>query len=171
MGTVTVMVNDKHLFDWEGDEAAVQKVLEEFPRMAEDKGLTPGSLADINVRRLATGSRSSTDPVATMAVMWRILTAKSHDARRPGLIGDYVPNGILAACIDTIGPLSYHLDVAIAEKTIVIRYMGGFDERTPDPQGEFLNWVLDIVEPFGGDPLKAGFADPRERYHHGLKIN
>jgi hypothetical protein len=37
------------------------------------------------------------------------------------------------------------------------------DEAAPDPQGEFLDWVLSIVEPFGGDPLEAGFADPHVR--------
>jgi hypothetical protein len=44
------------------------------------------------------------------------------------------------------------------------------DEGTLDPQGDFLDWVGDIVEPFGGDPIEAGFADPRERYHQRFKI-
>jgi hypothetical protein len=35
---------------------------------------------------------------------------------------------------------------------------------------DFLDWVGDIVEPFGGDPIEAGFADPRERYRQRFKI-
>jgi hypothetical protein len=45
------------------------------------------------------------------------------------------------------------------------------DEETPDPQGDFLDGVGDIVEPFGGDPIEAGFADPRERYRQRFKTN
>jgi hypothetical protein len=35
------------------------------------------------------------------------------------------------------------------------------DEAAPDPQGDFLDWVLSIVEPFGGDPLEAVLLIPR----------
>jgi hypothetical protein len=38
------------------------------------------------------------------------------------------------------------------------------DEGTLEPDGDFLDWVGDIVEPFGGDPIEAGFADPRVRW-------
>jgi len=42
------------------------------------------------------------------------------------------------------------------------------DEEAPDPQGDFLDWVGSIVEPFGGDPLEAGFADPRVRCRYWI---
>lgn len=78
-----------------------------------------------------------------MAVMWRILTRKSHDPKRPGLVGDYVPNSTLAACIDKVDPFGYCLDVAIAENEvevtpIVLRYMGGLGEGSTTPIGSFL---------------------------------
>jgi hypothetical protein len=37
------------------------------------------------------------------------------------------------------------------------------DPEAPDPQGDFLEWVFNIVEPFDGDCLEAGFADPHLR--------
>jgi hypothetical protein len=37
------------------------------------------------------------------------------------------------------------------------------DPEAPDPQGDFLEWVFSIVEPFDGDWLEAGFADPHFR--------
>jgi len=42
------------------------------------------------------------------------------------------------------------------------------DEEAPDPQGDFLDLVGSIVEPFDGDPLEAGFADPRVRCRHWI---
>ena len=39
-----------------------------------------------------------------------------------------------------------------------------YDDR-PDPHGDFLDWVLSIVETFGGDPIEGGFADPRVARH------
>jgi len=118
MGTVSVMVNDKHLFDWEGDKTSVQEILEKFPREAEVANMTSEEFANTVISQLAAGLRPSTDPVATMAVMWRILTRESRDPKRPGLVGDYVPNGTLAACIDKVG-LGYSLEVAIADNEVV----------------------------------------------------
>ena len=112
---IIVMLNDKHLFDWEGDETDVQEILKKFPHEAEGKNMSPDAFADMTIQWLARGLYEATDPVATTAVMWRILTAESHDAERPGLIGDYVPDGTLtfAACIDTIGAFSHRLEVAV----------------------------------------------------------
>ena len=121
MSTVIVMLNDKHLFDWKGDEADVQEILKKFPREAQGKGMSgmsPDAFADMAIQWLAKELYSSTDPVARMAVMWRILTAESHDGERPGLIGDYVGgNSTFAACFDTIDPFSYHLEIAAETKS------------------------------------------------------
>jgi hypothetical protein len=42
------------------------------------------------------------------------------------------------------------------------------DDDRPDPQGDFLYWVLSIVEPFGGDPIEGGFVDPRVVRHYSI---
>jgi hypothetical protein len=45
------------------------------------------------------------------------------------------------------------------------------DARAREPDGDFLDWVGDIVEPFGGDPIEAGFADPRVRWRYRMTRN
>jgi hypothetical protein len=45
------------------------------------------------------------------------------------------------------------------------------DEEAREPDGDFLDWVGDIVEPFGGDPIEAGFADPRIRWRYRMTRN
>ena len=118
MGTIFIEVNDKSFLDWTGGEADVREILEKFPREAEAAGMTSEEFAHTVISQLAAGLRASTEPITVMAVMWRILTAQSHDATCPGLVGDYVPNGTLAACIDKVG-LGYSLEVAIADNEVV----------------------------------------------------
>jgi hypothetical protein len=118
MGTVIVTVNGKPLFDWEGSRAAAQNIIRIFPRMAAHVGLTPNALANDVIGHLEKKLLPSADPVdklEKLAVMWRILTAESHDVERPGLIGDHVAHGIFAARIDTFDPSSYRLEVDAAE--------------------------------------------------------
>ena len=111
---IIVMLNDKRLFDWEGDEADVQEILKKFPREAEGKNMSPDAFANMAIQWLARGLYKATDPVALTAVMWRILTAESNDAKHPGLIGDHVSDGTFAACIDTIGASSHRLEVGFS---------------------------------------------------------
>src|SRR5262249_44318369 len=116
MGTVYVEINDNPFFDWKGDKTAVQEILENFPRKAEGAGLTPDALADIAIRWQALGlippppEELFTQEMVEMAVMWRIFTAESRGL--PGLIGDHIPDGTFAACIDTIDSSSYSLEIA-----------------------------------------------------------
>jgi hypothetical protein len=45
-GMITVAIDGESIFTWDGDEAAVKHVLEDFPHGAASAGMTPRALAD-----------------------------------------------------------------------------------------------------------------------------
>jgi hypothetical protein len=44
------------------------------------------------------------------------------------------------------------------------------DTTTRDPQLQFLDWMMRIVEPLGGDLSEAGFADPATRRNRRWRL-
>jgi hypothetical protein len=57
MGMITVAIDGETIFTWDGDEAAVKNVLEDFPHGAASVGMTPRALADNDVAHLSKGLR------------------------------------------------------------------------------------------------------------------
>jgi hypothetical protein len=48
MGMITVAIDGESIFTWDGDEAAVKHVLEDFPHSAASVGMTPATrLSDL----------------------------------------------------------------------------------------------------------------------------
>jgi hypothetical protein len=96
MGMITVAIDGESIFTWDGDEAAVQHVLEDFPHGAASVGMTPRALADNCVAHLSKGLRVGDEEqgqvgqeMQMVGVIWRILEAETHNAEHPGKIADY----------------------------------------------------------------------------------
>ena len=91
MSTMNITVGGKPFFTWDGDEAAVLNILVDFPRGAQGVGLSPQAFADNLIVHLKKGSLLAEDQVGQetqmMGVIWRILTAETGLAERPGKIG------------------------------------------------------------------------------------
>ena len=87
MGTITVAIDGESIFTWDGDEAAVKHVLEDFPHGASSVGMTPRALADNCVAHLSKGLRAG--EMQMIGVIWHILEAETHNAEHPGKIADY----------------------------------------------------------------------------------
>jgi hypothetical protein len=93
MGTMNIAVSGKAVFNWSGDTAAIQTILERFPLGARGVGLTPEVFADNCIAHLAKGKLLAAGAVGQemqmMAVIWRILTADTGNAEHPGKVTDY----------------------------------------------------------------------------------
>ena len=94
MGTITVAIDGESIFTWDGDEAAVKHVLEDFPHDAASAGMTPRALADNCVahlsRRVGDEEQGQAgQEMQMMGVIWHILEAETHNAEHPGRIADY----------------------------------------------------------------------------------
>ncbi len=96
MGMITVAIDGESIFTWDGDEAAVKHVLEDFPHGAASVGMTPRALADNYVAHLSKGLRVGDEEqdqagqeMQMVGVIWRILEAETHNAEHPGKIADY----------------------------------------------------------------------------------
>jgi hypothetical protein len=93
MGMTTVAIDGESIFTWDGDEAAVKHVLEDFPHGAASVGMTPRALADDCVAHLSKGLRVGDEEqgqvgqeMQMVGVIWRILEAETHNAEHPGKI-------------------------------------------------------------------------------------
>jgi hypothetical protein len=119
MSTMNITVGGKPFFTWDGDEAAVLNILDDFPSGAQGVGLSPQAFADNLIVHLKKGSLLAEDQVGQemqmMGVIWRILTAETGLAERPGKIGDYAANTDFDVDIE-IGPQSYKLHVDARSK-------------------------------------------------------
>ena len=96
MGMITVAVDGESIFTWDGDEAAVKHVLEDFQHCAASVGTTPRALADNCVAYLSKCLRVGDEEqgqvaqeMQMMGVIWHILEAKTRNAEHPGKIADY----------------------------------------------------------------------------------
>ena len=96
MGMITVAIDGESIFTWDGDEAAVKHVLEDFPHGAASVGMTPRALADNCVAHLSKGlcvgdeeQGQAGQEMQMVGVIWRILEAETHNAEHPGKIADY----------------------------------------------------------------------------------
>ena len=95
MGMITVAIDGETIFTWDGDEAAVKNVLEDFPHGAASVGMTPRALADNCVAYLSKGLRVPDEEhqvaqeMQMMGVIWHILEAETRNAEHPGKIADY----------------------------------------------------------------------------------
>src|SRR5258708_40037174 len=96
MGTITVAIDGESIFTWDGDEAVVKQVLEDFPRGAVSVGMTPRALADNCAAQLAKGLRVGDEEhdqpgqeMQMVGVIWRILEAETHNTEHPGKIADH----------------------------------------------------------------------------------
>jgi hypothetical protein len=96
MSTMKIAVDGELIFNWDGDEAAVQNILERFPHGARSVGVTPEALADASIMHLNNDSFLSADSVGQemqmMGVIWRILTSETGDAEHPGKVSTYAAN-------------------------------------------------------------------------------
>src|SRR5262245_25161290 len=114
MSRIKIAVGGSPIFTWTADEAAIQNVLERFPRGAHGVGLSPEALADLSIEHLEEGSLLG-DRVAQemqmMGVIWRILTAETGEAHHPGKIGDYAANTDFDIDIEfTSGGCKFHVE-------------------------------------------------------------
>jgi hypothetical protein len=121
MSTIAIAVNGEPLFNWEGDEAAAQHILEAFPQGARASGQVPRQLADACVAYLSQGSLLAAGPVGQefqmMGVIWHILNADTCNPEHPGKIVNYV------------GSVDFAVDLEIGEKkfTAYIEATSKFD--------------------------------------------
>lgn len=115
MSTMKIAVNGKLIFNWDADETAIANILEAYPRGARGTGTTPAALADASIVHLATGELMTDDRVGQemqmMGVVWRILTADTGNADRPGKVSTYAANTDFNVNIE-IGAATYtvHID-------------------------------------------------------------
>ncbi len=90
--TFTVSIDGERAFVWTGGPTEISRVLEDVPRAAEHAGFTPRKFAAAAISHMRHHGIMR-DPVGgemqMMAVLWRILDAKSPDPEHPGKIGDY----------------------------------------------------------------------------------
>ena len=93
MGTIKIAVGGKPMFSWDGDESAVNTILNAFPKGARSVGMSPQELANNCIAHLSSGSLLARDRVGQemqmMGVIWRILESKTNNAEHPGKIGEY----------------------------------------------------------------------------------
>jgi hypothetical protein len=96
IGMITVAIDGESIFTWDGDEAAVKHVLDDFPHGAASVGMTPRALADNCVVHLSKGLRVGDEEqgqagqeMQMVGVIWRILEAETHSAEHPGKIANY----------------------------------------------------------------------------------
>jgi hypothetical protein len=94
MGKISIHVDNKPVFSWEGDEAAVTEVLETIPVMADRCGMSPGELADHCMHQLLTDRKLEADSedaqeLHMLGIVWSILQLDSENADHPGKIADY----------------------------------------------------------------------------------
>jgi hypothetical protein len=102
-GAIAVSVDGRPLFTWDGDDGAIRKVLEEFPRIAENTGMTADALAMNCIAYTRGGGLLENTPagrqVQMMAVIWYILGRPTNHLEHPGKIADYA------------GTLSFEVDL------------------------------------------------------------
>ena len=102
--TIKVAVNGTPAFTWEGSEAEVKQVLETFPNATRRLGQSPQQLANSILFHLIrdNGKLLSNEDAGRefqmMAVIWRILEAKTNNAGHPGKIADYI--GVVSFDVD-----------------------------------------------------------------------
>jgi hypothetical protein len=96
MGKIEIAVDGKPIFNWEGNTAEVERILEMFPRAARNVGLSATEFAANCVMPLSKGKLLSSEPVGQemqmMGVIWFILEQDTGNAEHPGKVGAYVSN-------------------------------------------------------------------------------
>jgi hypothetical protein len=119
MSTISIAVGGKAVFNWSGDAAAIENILERFPLGSHGVGLPPEVFADNCVAYLAKGELLSAEAVGQemqmMGVIWRILTANTGNAEHPGKVMDYAAFTDFNVDIE-IGPQNYVLHIEARSK-------------------------------------------------------
>ena len=122
MSKMKIAVDGKPIFVWDGDDDAIAKILENYPRGARGVGVTPEALADSTIVHLRKGTsllKSADDPggqeMLMMGVVWRILTSETGNAERPGKISTYAANTDFNVNIE-VGAESYTMQIDAISK-------------------------------------------------------
>jgi hypothetical protein len=94
MGAIKVTVDDKPIFEWDGNATEVANILSGFPQAAKKAKLTPQDFANNCLFQLRQGRLLNTgsggQEMQMTAVIWLILTADTGNPQHPGKVGDYV---------------------------------------------------------------------------------
>jgi hypothetical protein len=92
---LTVQINDKPLFTWEGTKTEIENVMDAFPSAATTQGVEPTVLATSVLQRimvdrgkLLPGTAASQE-FQMMALTWLILSHETGNPERPGKIVEY----------------------------------------------------------------------------------